>query len=57
MHNKQERLDEIQRRIRELETELTEIHLQEKPLGDWNTEREEQLQREIDTLRLESDRL
>jgi len=55
MDNKQERRDEIQRKIRELERELTEIDLQDKPLGDWNTEREEQLQKEIETLRLELD--
>ena len=57
MDNKQERLDEIQRKIRELETELTKIDLQDKPLGDWNTEREQQLQKEIETLRLELDKL
>jgi len=53
MDNKQEQRDEIQRKIRELERELAEIDLQDKPLGDWNTEREEQLQKEIDSLRLE----
>jgi len=54
MENKQEQRDQIQRTIRELETELTGIDLQ---LGDWNTEREEQLQKEIETLRLELDKL
>jgi hypothetical protein len=53
MDNKQERRDEIQRKIRELDRELTEIDLQDKPLGDWNTEREEQLEKETDNLRLE----
>ena len=57
MDNKQERLDEIQRKIRELETELTKIDLQDKPLGDWNTDREQQLQKEIETLQLELDKL
>jgi len=57
MDNKQERRDEIQRKIRELKRELTEIDLQDKPLGDWNTEREEQLQKEIESLRLELDKL
>jgi len=57
MVNKQERRDEIQGKIRELERKLTEIDLQDKPLGDWNTEREEQLQKEIETLRLELDKL
>ena len=57
MDNKKERLDEIQRKIRELERELTEIDLQDKPLGDWNTEREEQLRKEIETLQLELDKL
>ena len=50
MENKQEQRDQIQRKIRELERELTGIDLQ---LGDWNTEREEQLQKEIESLRLE----
>lgn len=54
MDNKQEQRDEIQGRIRELERELTGIDLQ---LGDWNTEREEQLQKEMETLRLELDKL
>lgn len=49
--------DEIQRKIRELEKELTEIDLQDKTLGDWNTKREEQLQKEIESLRLELDKL
>ena len=57
MDNKQERRDEIQRKIRELEGELTEIELQDKPLGDWNTEKEEQLEKEIESLRLELDGL
>ena len=57
MDNKQERRDEIQRKIRESKRELTEIDLQDKPLGDWNTEREEQLQKEIETLRLGLDKL
>ena len=55
--NEQEARDEIRRKIRELEREQTEIDLQDKPLGDWNTEREDQLQKEIDSLRLESDKL
>jgi hypothetical protein len=57
MDNKQERQDEIQRKIRELERELTEMYLQDKPFGDWNTEREEQLEKEIENLRLELDEL
>ena len=57
MDNRQERRDEIRRKIRELERELTEIDLQDKPLDDWNTEKEEQLQKEIESLRLELDRL
>ena len=57
MDNKQERRDEIQRKIRELERELTEIDLRDKPLGDWNTEREEQLGKEMEGLRLELDEL
>ncbi len=57
MDNKQEQRDEIQRKIRELERESTEIDLQGKPLGDWNTEREEQLQKEIESLELELDNL
>jgi hypothetical protein len=57
MDNKQERRDEIQRKIRELERELTEIDLQDKPLDDWNTEREEQLEKEIKNLRLGLDEL
>ena len=57
MDNKQERRDEIKRKIRELELKLTEIDLRDKPLGDWNTEKEEQLEKEIETLRLELDKL
>jgi len=57
MDNKQERRDEVQRKIRELERELTEIDLPDKPLGDWNTEREEQVEKEIENLRLELDEL
>ncbi len=57
MNKRHERRDEIRRKIRELEREQTEIDLQDKPLGDWNTEREDQLQKEIDSLRLESDKL
>jgi len=57
MDNKQERRDEIQRKIRELERELTEIDLQDKPLDDWNTERDEQLEEEIKNLRLGLDEL
>ena len=57
MDNRKERRDEIRRKIRELERELTEIDLQDKPLGDWNTGREEQLQKEIENLRLELDKL
>ena len=47
MDNRQEQRDEIRRKIRELERELTEIDLQDKTPGDWNTEREEQIQKEI----------
>lgn len=54
MENKQEQRDQIQRTIRELETELTGIDLQ---LGDWNTERAEQLEKETRNLRLELDEL
>jgi len=57
MDNKQEQRDEIRRKIRELERELTEIDLQDKTLSNWNTEREEQLQKEIESLRLELDKL
>jgi hypothetical protein len=57
MDNKQQRRDEIQRKIGELERELTEIDLQDKPLVDWNTEREEQLEKGIEGLRLELDEL
>jgi len=57
MDSNQEQRDQIQRKIRELDSELTGIYLQDKPLGDWNTEREEQLQKEIETLRLELDKL
>jgi len=57
MNKRQERRDEIRRRIRELERELTVIDLQDKTLDDWNTEREEQLQKEIESLRLELDKL
>ncbi len=53
MNKRQEQRDEIRRKIRE----LAEIDLQDKPLGDWNTKREEQLQKEIDSLRLELDKL
>ena len=54
MDSNQEQRDQIQRKIRELDRELTGIDLQ---LGGWNTEREEQLQKEIETLRLELDKL
>ncbi len=57
MNNKQEQRDEIRRKIRELERELTGIDLQDKTLANWNTEREEQLQKEIESLRLELDKL
>ncbi|MBI4187385.1 MAG: hypothetical protein HY530_07795 [Chloroflexi bacterium] len=57
MNKRQERREEIRRKIRELERELTDIDLQDKPLGDWNTKREEQLQKEIKGLRLELDKL
>ena len=57
MDNKQEQRDKIRRKIRELERELTEIDLQDKTLSNWNTEREEQLQKEIESLRLELDKL
>lgn len=57
MDNKQERRDEIQRKIRELQRDLTEINLQEKPFSDWNAERQEQLEEEIKTLQLELDKL
>jgi chromosome segregation ATPase len=54
MDNKQERRDEIQRKIRELERELTEIDLRD---SGWNTEREQQLEKEIENLRLELEEL
>ncbi len=54
MDNRQEQRDEIRREIREKERELTGIDLQD---GDWNTEREEQLQQEIDSLGLELDKI
>ena len=57
MNKGQERRDEIRRKIGELERELTEIDLQDKTLPDWNTEREENLQKEIESLRLELDKL
>ena len=57
MDNRQEQQDEIRRKIRESERELTEIDLQDKPLNDWNTERKELLQKEIESLRLELDKL
>ncbi len=57
MDNRQEQRDEIRIKIRELERELTEIDLQDKTRGDWNTEREDQLQKEIESLRLELDKL
>jgi len=57
MKERQERRDEIRRKIRELEREQTEIDLQDKTLADWSTEREEQLQKEIESLRLEVDKL
>ena len=57
MDNRQEQRDEIRRKIRELDRELTEIYLQDKPLDDWNTKREEQLQKERASLQLELDKL
>ncbi len=54
MNKRQEQQDEIRRKIRELEREQTEIDLQDT---NWNTEREEQLQKEIESLRLELDKL
>ena len=57
MDNKQKRRDEIQRKIRELDGELTKIDIQEKPLSDWNTEREKQLEKESETLQSELDKL
>jgi len=57
MNKRQEQRDEIRRKIRELERELTEIDLQDKPHNDWNTEREDQLQKEIESLGLELDKL
>jgi len=57
LDNKQERRDEIQRKIRELQRDLHEVDLQEKPTSDWNTEREEQLQKEIENLQSELDKL
>ena len=57
MNKRQGRRDEILRKIRELEREQIEIDLQDKTLTDWNPEREEQLQKEIESLRLELDRI
>ena len=57
MNKRQERQDEILRKIRELEREQTEIDLQDRRLTDWNTEREEQLEKEIKSLRLELDKI
>ncbi len=57
MSKRQEQRDEIRRKIRELERGLTEIDLQDKTLGGWNTEKEEQLQKEIESLRLELGKL
>ncbi len=57
MNKKHEQQDEKRRKFRELERELTEIDLKDKPLNDWNTEREEELQKEIENLRLELDKL
>ena len=57
MNKRQERRDEILRKIRELGREQTEIDLQDKTLTDWNTEREGQLEKEIESLRLELDKI
>ena len=57
MNKRQERRDEIRRKIRELERKQTEIDLQDKTLADWNIEREEQLEKEIESLRLELDKI
>jgi len=57
MNKRQEQQDNIQRKIRELESEQTKVDLQDKALGDWNTEKDDQLQKEIESLRLELDKL
>ncbi len=57
MDNKQEQRDGIERKIRELETEQAKIDIQDKTLADWDTEREDKLQKEIAKLRLELEKL
>ena len=57
MSNSQEQDEQIWRKKRELEKELADIELQEKPLYDWNTEKEEQIQKEIESLSLKLDKL
>jgi phage host-nuclease inhibitor protein Gam len=54
MDHEQEQRDKIRRKIGELQTELTRIDLE---AGGWNTEREDQIQKEIQVLRSELDKL